>query len=74
MDRRSVNFIDVIVYGDPATCKYKRSTQWTYERDILWARASVVCGTQDVSHRESDSKEKGGRSCIAIRKVEKFST
>ena len=27
--------------------------------------SSVACGTQDVSHGESDSKEKGGRTCIA---------
>lgn len=40
---------------------------------MLIARASVDCETQDVSHPEIDSKEKGGRMCIAICKVEMLS-
>ena len=35
--------------------------------------SSVACGTQDVSHGESDSKEKRGRTCIATCKVERLS-
>ena len=42
-------------------------------KDILWARDSVDCRTQDVLHRQSDSEEKGGWSCNAIRKMERLS-
>ena len=39
---------------------------------MLQARTLVDCGTQDVSHQESDSKEKGGESYIVICKVERY--
>ena len=59
---------DAIVYGNPTTYKIKDQVNEPI-KDILQARTSTDCGTQDISHRENDSKEKGGRSCIAICKV-----
>ena len=41
--------------------------------DILRARASVDCTTQDIPHRESDLKEKRGQLCIAVCTVERLS-
>ena len=58
-----VYIIDVIVYRNPSTYEIKDQdnepiTRTFYEQEL-----------QGISHQESDSKEKGGRSFIAICKV-----
>ena len=64
--------IDAIVYGNPNTYKIKDQDNGLIKKDILRARASVDCKIQGESHWESDLKEKGGRLCIAICKVERL--
>ena len=59
-----VYIINALVYGNPTTCQIK-------DQDNEPTKGTFY--EQEVSHQESDSKEKGGRSCITICKVEMLS-
>ena len=64
--------LTLLLICKPTTYKLKHQDNEPISRDILRAIASVNCGSQDKLHRESDSKEKGGRSCIVMCKVERL--